>query len=156
MAIATLRTDGWPQTTTVGYANEGILIYFAISRVGQKFQNISRDDRVSIAVGRDFHDPKTITGISMAAHASEVTDPKQRERALKLLLERHPGLNRLEGLDLRRSAIMRAAPQIVTVLDYSQGFGHSDLLTVGPDAIAGMTEARDDDWGFGTALKRPS
>ena len=29
MRIATLRTDGWPQVTTVGYANDGIGIYCA-------------------------------------------------------------------------------------------------------------------------------
>ncbi|MEY9121514.1 nitroimidazol reductase NimA-like FMN-containing flavoprotein (pyridoxamine 5'-phosphate oxidase superfamily) [Bradyrhizobium yuanmingense] len=28
MRIATLRADGWPQVTTVGYANEGFTIYF--------------------------------------------------------------------------------------------------------------------------------
>jgi nitroimidazol reductase NimA-like FMN-containing flavoprotein (pyridoxamine 5'-phosphate oxidase superfamily) len=28
MTIATLRPDGWPQATTVGYANEGFTIYF--------------------------------------------------------------------------------------------------------------------------------
>ena len=28
MRIATLRPDGWPQVTTVGYANEGFAIYF--------------------------------------------------------------------------------------------------------------------------------
>jgi nitroimidazol reductase NimA-like FMN-containing flavoprotein (pyridoxamine 5'-phosphate oxidase superfamily) len=28
MTLATLRPDGWPQATTVGYANEGLDIYF--------------------------------------------------------------------------------------------------------------------------------
>ena len=28
MTIATLRADGWPQATTVGYANEGLNLYF--------------------------------------------------------------------------------------------------------------------------------
>ena len=28
MTIATLRPDGWPQATTVGYANEGLNLYF--------------------------------------------------------------------------------------------------------------------------------
>jgi hypothetical protein len=47
---------------------------------------------------------------------------------------------------------MRAAPEIISVLDYSQGFGHSDLLTVGA-GIVQMTAARDDDWGSGAVLK---
>lgn len=32
MALSTVRPDGWPHTTTVGYAHEGLLIYFIISR----------------------------------------------------------------------------------------------------------------------------
>ena len=153
MAIATVRPDGWPQATLVSYANEDILLYFVISRQSQKFANIQRDDRVSIVIGRDFHDPSTIKALSIAARASEVRDPKQRGRAVKLLLERHPGLQRLERPDAGHSAVMRANPEIITILDYSKGFGHVDLLTVGPGGLTDMTPARDDDWGFGVELK---
>ena len=153
MAIATVRPDGWPQATMVGYANEGILLYFAISRESQKFGNIAADDRVSIVIGRDFHDPRTIKALSIAARASEVRDPTQRQRALALLLERHPGLKALEPPPSDHSAVMRANPEIITILDYSRGFGHADLLTVGPGGLTEMTVARDDDWGFGEALK---
>jgi hypothetical protein len=64
MAISTLRGDGWPQTTMVSYANEDILIYFIVSKASQKFANIERDDRVSLVIGRDFHDPSTIKAVS--------------------------------------------------------------------------------------------
>jgi nitroimidazol reductase NimA-like FMN-containing flavoprotein (pyridoxamine 5'-phosphate oxidase superfamily) len=156
MAIATLRADGWPQTTMVSYANDGILIYFIVSRESQKFANIERDNRVSLVIGRDFHDPATIKAVSIAARASEVRDPMQRHEAVKMLLDRHPGLRRLERPQAGHSAVMRANPEIITILDYSKGFGHADLLTVGPGGLAGMTAARDDDWGFGTELKPPS
>lgn len=157
MAIATARPDGWPQSTLVSYANEGLLIYFAISRTSQKFANIDRDNRVSLAIGRDFHDPKAIRGLSIAAHASEVSDPKQRDRGLRLLLQQHPGLKRLEVPDLTANTVlMRAAPAIISIIDYSKGFGHSDLLTVGPGAVVAMTAAREDDWGFGKRLKATS
>ena len=153
MAIATSRADGWPQATFVGYANDGILIYFVISRESQKFRNIERDYRVSLVLGRDFHDPATIKALSIAARVSEVRDAKQRNQAVKLLLERHPGLRRLEPPEPGHSAVMRANPEIITILDYSKGFGHADLLTVGPGGLTDMTPARDDDWGFGTNLK---
>lgn len=156
MAIATNRPDGWPQTTMVGYANEDILMYFVISRKSQKFANIERDDRVSIVVGRDFHDPSTIRALSIAAHASEVRDAEQRRRAIHLLLERHPALERLAPPEEGHSAVMRANPSIITILDYSKGFGHSDVLTVGPGGLTDMTPATDDDWGFGVSLKQPS
>lgn len=147
MAIATLRPDGWPQTTLVSYANDGLLLYFIVSRASQKFINIERDSRVSVVVGRDFEDPAQIKALSIAANASEVRDPKQRERAIELILHRHPNLAKLGRPDLDHSAVMRAYCSIVTILDYSRGFGHADLLTVGPGG-AEMAPARDDDWGF--------
>jgi nitroimidazol reductase NimA-like FMN-containing flavoprotein (pyridoxamine 5'-phosphate oxidase superfamily) len=152
MALSTVRPDGWPQATFVGYANEGLLLYFVVSRQSQKFANIQKDNRVSLVVGRDFHDPATIKALSIAAHASEVTDVKQRERAVALLLERHPGLRKLEPPEPAHSVVMRAYPAIVTILDYSKGFGHADVLTVSPGGVE-MTPARDDDWGFGAVLK---
>lgn len=152
MAIATNRPDGWPQTTLVGYAHDELLVYFIVSRASQKFANMQRDDRVSIAVGSDFHDPATIKALSIAARASEVTDGRQRRKAVEMLLNRHPGLTRLEPPEPNHSAIMRAYPSIVTILDYSKGFGHADVLTVSPGGVE-MTPARDDDWGFGTILK---
>jgi nitroimidazol reductase NimA-like FMN-containing flavoprotein (pyridoxamine 5'-phosphate oxidase superfamily) len=147
MAIATLRPDGWPQATMVSYANEGLLLYFIVSRASQKYANIERDGRVSIVVGRDFEEPSQIKALSIAANASEVRDPKQRERAIDLVLQRHPALARLPRPDLKHSAVMRAYCSIVTILDYSKGFGHADLLTVSPGGTE-MTPARDDDWGF--------
>ena len=152
MAISTVRPDGWPQCTLVGYANDGILIYFIVSRQSQKLANIEKDDRVSLVVGHDFHDPSTIKALSIAAHASEVRDAKQRKQAVDMLLQRHPGLRRLEPPDPSHSAVMRAYPEIITILDYSKGFGHADVLTVSPGGVE-MTPARDDDWGFGAALK---
>jgi nitroimidazol reductase NimA-like FMN-containing flavoprotein (pyridoxamine 5'-phosphate oxidase superfamily) len=152
MALATLRPDGWPQATMVGYANDGLLLYFVISRNSQKFANIQADDRVSLVVGRDFHDPSTIKALSIAAHASEVTDAKQRQAAIHMLLERHPGLRKLEPPSPDHSAVMRCYPAIVTILDYSKAFGHADVLTVSPGGVE-MTPARDDDWGFGTTVR---
>lgn len=147
MAISTLRPDGWPQTSMVSYANEGLLLYFVVSRASQKFANIERDSRVSIAVGRDFDDPAEIAALSIAANASELHDAKNRDRAIDLLLGRHPGLVRVGRPDLRHSAVMRAYCSVVMVLDYSKGLGHADMVTVGPDGTE-TTPAREDDWGF--------
>lgn len=148
MALATVRPDGWPQATMVGYANEGLLIYFIISRQSQKFANIDADNRVSIAIGSDFEDAAKIAALSIAAEASRVTDPEQRERAIDLILDRRPALKNLPRPDPASSAVMRAACRIVTVIDYSKGLGHTDILTIAPEAPIWMEPARSDDWGF--------
>jgi nitroimidazol reductase NimA-like FMN-containing flavoprotein (pyridoxamine 5'-phosphate oxidase superfamily) len=48
MTIATLRPDGWPQATTVGYVNEGLTLYFLCGLDSQKAANLSHNDRVSL------------------------------------------------------------------------------------------------------------
>jgi nitroimidazol reductase NimA-like FMN-containing flavoprotein (pyridoxamine 5'-phosphate oxidase superfamily) len=151
MAISTLMPNGWPQTTLVGYVNDGLLIYFIVSRAGRKFANIQRDQRVAIAIGRDYDDPGKIKELAIAAEASEVTDPVQWERAIDLLIERRPSMKKLARPNAATAAVMRAAMRIVTISDYAIGFGHADTVTLGPAGIVDMQAARPDDWGFGPA-----
>jgi nitroimidazol reductase NimA-like FMN-containing flavoprotein (pyridoxamine 5'-phosphate oxidase superfamily) len=134
MAISTVRPDGWPQTTIVGYTNEGWAIYFMIFRGSQKFENIALDDRVSIAVSSETNYLGDIKAVYAGAHAAEVTDPKERERTWTLLLERHPNLADFGPPDLTETALMRAMCKFVSVLDYSKGIGHSEAITVGAEA----------------------
>ena len=131
MSISTLREDGWPQTTIVGYVNSGWTIYFLIYRSSQKFANIEHDDRVSIAVGSEPSDLNDLAAVYAGGHASEVTDQDERERAWKLLMERHPVLAAFVMPQPTAAALMRMTCKYVSVLDYSQGLGHTETLTVG-------------------------
>jgi PPOX class probable F420-dependent enzyme len=131
MTLATIRPDGWPQATTVGYANEGLTLYFLCGPDSQKAANLARDDRVSLTVDHDTPQVKDITGLSMAAHAQLVTDRSEAEKAMEMLLRRYPPQT---GLDLpvpsaSELRIFRVTPVVVSVLDYSKGFGHTDLVT---------------------------
>jgi hypothetical protein len=38
--------------------------------------------------------------------------------------------------------------RVVTISDYTKGFGHADIVTLGPAGIVDMQAARPDDWGF--------
>ncbi|MBR0764474.1 pyridoxamine 5'-phosphate oxidase family protein [Bradyrhizobium japonicum] len=130
MRIATLRPDGWPQVTTVGYANEGFVIYFLCGANSQKAANLAMDDRVSLAVDDDPAQVLDIVGLSMAARARLVTDPAEFEKALRLLISRYPNQ---KGLDLpmpkaSEICVFRLTPTIISLLDYSKGFGHTDLI----------------------------
>ena len=130
MTIATVRADGWPQTTMVGYANEGWRLYFLIYRTSQKFENISRDNRVSISVGREPSELRDIKAVYAGCHADEVTELAERSHAWKLLAERHPNLTDLAPPQKDEVATMVAKCRYVSVLDYSQGLGYSEPLTV--------------------------
>lgn len=134
MSVSTVRPDGWPQTTIVGYANDGWTVYFLIFRSSQKFANIAHDDRISIAVSGDPNYLSDIKAVYAGAHAAEVTDGRERDLAWKLLLQRHPNLADFGPPDQTETALMRAMCKYVSVLDYSQGIGHSEELTLGEHA----------------------
>src|SRR4029077_20751852 len=85
MTVATLRPDGWPQATTVGYVNDGMAIYFLCGLESQKAKNLARDDRISLTIDHDTADLMAITGLSMAARAHPVTDRAEAEKVLRML-----------------------------------------------------------------------
>ncbi len=132
MTIATLRPDGWPQATTVGYVNEDLTLYFLCGLDSQKAANLARDDRVSLTIDHDTPDIMAITGLSMAAHAQAVEDRAEAEKVLQLLPQKYPEQTDLPVQmptpdDVR---IFRVTPTVISVLDYSKGFGHTDLVTL--------------------------
>lgn len=85
MTLATLRPDGWPQATTVGYVNDGLNLYFLCGLDSQKAANLARDDRVSLTIDDDPAQIMQIAGLSMAAHAERVSDRREAEKVLSML-----------------------------------------------------------------------
>ena len=131
MTIATLRPDGWPQATTVGYVNEGLALYFLCGLDSQKAANLARDDRVSVTIDHDTSDLMAITGLSMAAHAKAVADPAEAAKVLRMLPLKYP--EQVAPLPVPMPTpedvrIFRVTPAVISVLDYSKGFGHTDLV----------------------------
>src|SRR6188474_1678936 len=121
MTIATLRPDGWPQATTVGYVNEGLTLYFLCGLDSQKATNLARDDRVSLTIDHDTPQVMEITGLSMAARAQVVNDSTEAEKALRMLMLKYPQQSSVPlpmptPADVR---IFRVTPKVISVLDYS-------------------------------------
>jgi nitroimidazol reductase NimA-like FMN-containing flavoprotein (pyridoxamine 5'-phosphate oxidase superfamily) len=132
MAISTIRPDGGPQTTIVGYANDGLLLYFMISRDSQKFANIQRDNRISVAIGQEPKDLFELEAVYASATASEVTAPEQRKLAWRLLTERHPNLADFELPAEGDAALMEAKCEHLSVLDFREGLGAKNALASAP------------------------
>jgi nitroimidazol reductase NimA-like FMN-containing flavoprotein (pyridoxamine 5'-phosphate oxidase superfamily) len=131
MTIATLRPDGWPQATTVGYVSEGLTLYFLCGLDSQKAANLALDDRVSLTIDHDTPDLMAITGLSMAAHAQAVVDPAEANKVLRMIPLKYPEQFSMPvpmptPEDVR---IFRVTPTVISVLDYSKGFGHTELVT---------------------------
>ena len=131
MTIATLRPDGWPQATTVGYVSEGLDLYFLCGLDSQKARNLIRDDRVSLTIDHDTSDLMAITGLSMAGHARPVEGRAEAEKVLAMLPLKYPDSPplpmKMPSPDEVR--LFHVRPTVISVLDYSKGFGHTDLVT---------------------------
>jgi general stress protein 26 len=146
MTIATNRPDGWPQATVVGYANDGLIIYCFIGRDSQKYANTSRDARVSLAIGNDYPQPLMIKGLSMAARVQFVEDQGEIDHATEIQLQRYPEYKVMPRPDPAAVPMLRITPEIVSILDYAKGFGHTDLVRVTDHDLAEHIEARRHHW----------
>ena len=146
MAVATNRSDGWPQATVVAYANGGLLLYFFIARLSQKFANLKRDSRVSAAIGGDFTDPDEITGLSLAGNAEIVTEVSEYERAAENFLNRFPEYADWPKPNPAIAPLMKITPSYLSIIDYSKGFGHSDLVEVAEGDLRRPVPQPRSDW----------
>ncbi len=137
MTIATVRPDGAPQATVVSFVHDGLQIYFGTGREAQKAVNIESDPRVSITVTTPYADWQHIEGVSMAGIAGEVTSAQEEAIVGKLMLDRFPQLMDTLELFQNQTKLFRVSPTVISVLDYSKGFGHTDLVAVDKDDAAG-------------------
>ena len=124
LVIATNREDGWPQATAVSFVNEGLAIYFGTWGQSQKAKNIARDDRVSISITDAYKSWDDIKGVSLAGRARRISDSAELQRVFALMLAKFPQISQyaqtMSGEDM---AIIRIDPVVVSILDYSKGFG---------------------------------
>lgn len=127
MSVATVRMDGWPQATLVGYAHDDLHLYFTIARNSQKLSNIRREPRISIALGHGAGE--RIRGLSMAAWAAEVTDVHEMQRISDLVLTRYPDAN-IFAPRAHAAALVRAVPELISVIDLTTGPGEPELVAV--------------------------
>ena len=79
-----------------------------------------------------------ISGLSMAGHTRAVTDMAEAGR----IMRKYPKQTSLTEPEEVR--IFRVTPTVISVLDYSKGFGHTDLVSVpgaGEEALDIVEEA---------------
>ena len=130
MAVSTVRSDGWPQTTFVAFANDGLDIYFLVDAKSQKAANIKLENRVSLAVGEEPQQIQYAKAVYAAALASQVRGQKARVAAWAILSTRHPYLSDFEMPGVGKGIMIRARCRYLTVLDYAQGLGHCDSVSL--------------------------
>ena len=130
MSLATVRSDGYPQATTVTYANDGLTLYFACDRNSQKVRNLRHSPKVSLTINKDWTGWKKIRGLSMGASAKILERPADTLRAHTLLARKFKDMKGLSAEDLAATVFVRVQPKVVSLLDYRRGFGWTRLVRV--------------------------
>jgi general stress protein 26 len=129
LTLATVREDGYPQATTVSYASDGLVIYVGIGKDSQKARNIRRSGKVSLTIDTPYSDWSEIRGLSMAAHAELLADAREIMHAAQCLVKKFPEAaawgDPTTSADV---AFLKITPEVISVLDYSKGFGHTQTV----------------------------
>jgi len=131
ITVATVRADGYPQATTVSYVNDGLAIYFGTWSKSQKARNLAWCDKVSGVIDLPYKSWNDIRGVSLGGRARKVDQPEELARVSQLMFAKFPLLGEfLKGDANVEMAIFRIDPEVISILDYSQGFGHTELAPV--------------------------
>jgi len=133
ITVATNRPDGWPQATTVSFVHDGLTLYFGTDAYSQKSANIALDGRVSVTANAPYQLWSEIRSLSLAGEAAFVTDPAELTRVGELMVKRFGSeLAKQTTIDMSQTRIVRIQPKVVSILDYSKGFGHKSDLVIAP------------------------
>jgi nitroimidazol reductase NimA-like FMN-containing flavoprotein (pyridoxamine 5'-phosphate oxidase superfamily) len=130
LTIATVREDGYPQATTVSYVNDGLTIYFGTVDDTQKARNIARNNKVSVTIDREYGTWDDIESLSLGGIATLVTDQEEQQRAGELFLKKFPQVAEYFSMETGNAVLFRIEPKVISVIDYSKGFGHTELVTL--------------------------
>ena len=129
LTLATVRPDGFPQATTVSYAHDGLNLYVGIGKHSQKANNIRANPKASLTINLPYQDWRDIKGLSMSALAQVVEDDAGIATAKACLLKRFPQIAEWSDAPMAgEMAFLKITPQVISILDYSKGFGHTELV----------------------------
>jgi len=81
--VATNRRDGAPQLSTVWYLYDQGMIYVGFDANSAKHRNIKRDQRVSVCVGGEHPDSRTVTIYGIAEFV-EKGDPRFKDASNRI------------------------------------------------------------------------
>lgn len=130
MALATLRHDGFPQTTWVNYINDALTVYFACDSVSQKAGNIALNPKVSLAIASETNNFYRLKGLSISGNARRIKDREKAALLAQRLFAELPQSRRFVPEDPASLAVCEVEPVAISIIDYSQGFGTSHLIVL--------------------------
>lgn len=114
MSIGVNRPDGWPHVSTVGYANDGLDLYFMTGRESQKLANLAADSRISLSIHAEGTGDGLV-GLVMSGHAHEVSSPCEIQALSTFMSERWPDFS-VYCPASRVQAVVRFRPEVICMI----------------------------------------
>jgi uncharacterized protein YhbP (UPF0306 family) len=96
--------------------------------------DLALEPRVSLTINLPYRDWSQIRGVSVFGQARRVTDGEALAKAGQAFLAKFPEVAQYvtgEG----EVAMFEVTPELISVLDYRQGFGHTELVRVMGDRL---------------------
>ena len=146
MTVATVGPEGAPEATVVSFVHDGLLLYFGCGATSRKAANLARDPRVSVTITAPYGSWREIEGLSLSASAEPVTVPGESAKVADLMRQRFPQIAQFEPSAAADVRLFRVRPRVISVLDYARGFGHADLVRIGPDDVAESLDSMRHHW----------
>ncbi|WP_434034905.1 pyridoxamine 5'-phosphate oxidase family protein [Cupriavidus sp. a3] len=142
LSLATLRDDGYPQANIVSYASDGLTLYFGTARASTKLRNILHCNRVSLTISAPYDGWNDIRALSMAGVAHVLPDDSpESAHAMQCLRSKFPsGWDMSPPGEPTQIVFVAIVSVIASVLDYAQGFGHSELVAIGSSDLGSPAE----------------
>jgi pyridoxine/pyridoxamine 5'-phosphate oxidase len=113
MTLATIRADGFPQATTVTFANDGLNILFGCREHSQKAANLMRNQKVSAAISLPFTTWDQIRALSIGGIAHRITDKSEAMAISRVLLQRSPESAEFAQYAMVGVALFKIVPKVI-------------------------------------------
>ena len=84
----------------------------------------------------------TIAGLSMAAEAKLENDPAEISKATSLLYLKYPADGPLRAFEHNETLVHRVTPKVISVVDYTKGFGDTELIIVDSGDLEDVPRSR--------------
>ncbi len=126
MNLATIKPDGSPAAHTVGYANDGAVVYFMTHKDTRKLTHIQSNPKVAYTVDEDCMELPKIQGVQMEGTATVLSEKAEIEKAGGLLGQK---FGQMEIPFMDEMVFVRVDPAAAYFIDNTQGFGHRDNVT---------------------------
>lgn len=118
MVIST-KTDDYPESATVEFGNDGLTLIFDTSNTSRKFQNIQKSPKVSVVIGWDEDENRTVQYQGIA----EVLEGSELERLKSVYFAKSPEAAKWQDTD--GNVYIKVSPKWVRMTDL-----HTDPWTI--------------------------